>query len=208
MKIAIIGATGRAGSRILLEALNRKHDVTAIVRDAAKIKNDVVKTLEKDIFSLSTSDLQAFDVVVSAFGTPRESHHLHLESAKHLTSILKNQDKPRLIIVGGAGSLLVDDKGTELCKTPDFPPEYNITATAMHEELNFLYNVIDVNWVFLSPSAEFAPGERTGHYRLGKDHLLVDKEGNSSISMEDYAIALLDEIEKPKHNKERFTVGY
>lgn len=208
MKIAIIGATGRAGSRIASEALSRSHEVTAIVRNAAKVANPTLKVLEKDILSLTQNDLQPYDVVVNAFGAPRELHHLHLETAKHLISLLKNQEKPRLIIVGGAGSLLVDDKGTKLLHTPDFPDAYKITATAMSEELAFLQEVDDVNWTFLSPSAEFAPGERTGHYRLGETYLLVDEKGNSSISMEDYAIALVDEIEKPQHIKQRFTVGY
>lgn len=208
MKIAIIGATGRAGSRITAEALSRNHEVTAIVRNAAKISNPAVKVVEKDILALNTADLQGYDAVVSAFGAPRELQHLHVETAKHLTALLKNLDKPRLIIVGGAGSLLVDDNKTELCATPDFPTEYKITATAMRDELLFLRGVSDVNWTFLSPSAEFAPGERTGRYRLSKDHLLTDNDGNSAISMEDYAIALVDELEQPRHIKQRFTVGY
>ncbi|WP_371380270.1 NAD(P)-dependent oxidoreductase [Sporomusa aerivorans] len=208
MKIAIIGATGRAGSRIVSEALSRNHEVTAIVRNTAKITNPAIKVVEKDILALNTGDLQGYDIVVNAFGAPKELKHLHVETAKHLTALLKNQDKPRLIIVGGAGSLFVDDNGTELHSTPDFPDAYKITATAMRDELAFLRTVQDVNWTFLSPSADFAPGERTGQFRLGKDHLLIDKNGNSSISMEDYSIALVDEIEKSQHIKQRFTVGY
>lgn len=208
MRIAVIGATGRAGSRIVSEALSRNHEVTAIVRSATKITNLAIQVVEKDIMALTVENLQGYDVIVNAFGVPKEVKHLHVEAAKYLMTLLKNLDKPRLIIVGGAGSLLVDDNGTELHSTPNFPEEYKITATAMSDELAFLRTVKDVNWTFLSPSAEFAPGERTGRFRVGKDHLLIDKNGNSSISMEDYAIALVDEIEKPEHIKQRFTVGY
>lgn len=208
MKIAIIGATGRVGSRVATEALNRNHEVTAIVRSASKIITPSIAIVEKDIMELTEEDLEIYDVVVDAFGTPEKFSYLHVETAKHLISLLRNKEKPRLIIVGGAGSLWVDDTGTELCAVPEFPEAYKITATAMRDELVFLRSVSNVNWTFLSPSAEFAPGERTGHYRIGNDRLLVDQAGNSSISMEDYAIALVDEIEKPEHSKQRFTVGY
>ncbi|MCC5464606.1 NAD(P)-dependent oxidoreductase [Pelosinus baikalensis] len=208
MKIAVIGATGRAGSRILTEAKNRRHDVTAIVRNAAKLADSDTKSLEKDIFSLQAADLEPFDAVVNAFGTDSSQNHLHLEAAKHLVSLLKGKEKPRLLIVGGAGSLLVDDQGTKVSSTPNFPPAYLPTATAMGEELVFLRTIDNVNWTFFSPAAEFGPGERTGQFRLGKDHLLTDAQGQSHISMEDYAIALVDEIEHPYHIRERFTIGY
>ncbi len=208
MKIAVIGATGRAGSRILTEAKKRRHDVTAIVRNAAKLIGSDIKSLEKDIFSLQSADLEPFDAVVNAFGTASSQNHLHLEVAKHLISLLKGKEKPRLLIVGGAGSLLVDDQGTQVHSTPDFPPAYLPTATAMGEELTFLRTVDDVNWTFFSPAAEFAPGKRTGQFRLGKDHLLIDAQGKSYISMEDYAIALVDELEHASHIRERFTIGY
>jgi putative NADH-flavin reductase len=208
MKIAVIGATGRAGSRILTEAKNRQHDVTAIVRNAAKLADSDVKSLEKDIFSLQVADLEPFDAVVNAFGTDSSQNHLHLEVAKHLVSLLKGKEKPRLLIVGGAGSLLIDDQGTKVSSTPDFPPAYLPTATAMGEELVFLRTIDNVSWTFFSPAAEFGPGVRTGQFRLGKDHLLTDAQGQSHISMEDYAIALVDEIEHPNHIRERFTIGY
>lgn len=208
MKIAIIGANGRAGSRILAEAKKRGHDVTAIVRNAAKLSGRSVPVIEKDVLSLTTADLAPFEAVVNAFGAPSSQSHLHLEVAGHLVSVLKGRAKPRLLIVGGAGSLLVDDKGTKLVATDDFPPAYLPTATAMNQELEFLKTVRDVNWTFLSPSAVFEPGEKTGKYRLGDEQLLVDAQGNSRISMEDYAIAMLDELEAGLHIRERFTVGY
>lgn len=208
MKIAVIGATGRAGARILTEAKNRQHDITAIVRNAAKLAAPDVKYIEKDILSLNSADLEPFDAVVNAFGATSSQKHLHMEVAKHLISILKGERKPRLLIVGGAGSLLVDDQGTKLYSTSDFPPEYLPIATAMGEVLVFLRTIDDVNWTFFSPAAEFEPGERTGQYRLGKDHLLINAQGRSRISMEDYAIALVDEIENANHVRERFTIGY
>lgn len=208
MKIAVIGATGRVGSRVVAEALSRNHEVTAIVRNASKMINKDIKVIEKDIFALTTKDLSGYDVVVNAFGTPNESSHLYLESAQHLAAILKGLASPRLIIVGGASSLLIDDQGTALLYSPNFPEAYRITAEGMFKELEFLRTVQDVNWTFFSPAAEFAPGKRTGKFCLGKDNLLADKDGNSFISMEDYAIALVDEIEKPQHIKMRFTIAY
>lgn len=208
MKIAVIGANGRVGSRVVAEAKSRQHEVTAIVRDAAKVADQDIKVIEKDIFELTTDDIKGFDVVVNAFGAPNDATHLYLDSGKHLAEIFKGLASPRLLIVGGASSLLVDDQGTVLLNTPEFPEAYRVTAEGMFKELEFLRTVEDVNWTFLSPAAEFAPGERTGKFRLGKDHLLVDQDGNSFISMEDYSIALVDEIEKPEHIKMRFTVAY
>lgn len=209
MKLAIIGASGRAGSRILAEAKRRQHDVTAIVRDAGKLTDQSGLVLEKDVLTLTAGDLEYFDVIVNAFGTSSNQAHLHLEVAQHLVSLLKNKTKPRLLIVGGAGSLLVDDQGTKLVDTPDFPSAYLPTATAMNEELNYLKTTNQqVKWTFLSPSAVFEPGERTGKYRLGENHLLVDAQGQSRISMEDYAIAMVDEAENAKHIKKRVTIGY
>lgn len=208
MKLAVIGATGRAGSRILAEAKRRQHDVTAIVRDTGKLTDQSVSVLEKDVLTLTEGDLEAFDVVVNAFGTSSSQAHLHLKVAQHLVLMLTDKIKPRLLIVGGAGSLLVDNQGTKLIHTPDFPISYLATAIAMSEELDYLNTVNQVNWTFLSPSAVFEPGARTGHYRLGENHLLTDAQGQSHISMEDYAIAMLDEIENAKHVQKRFTVGY
>jgi putative NADH-flavin reductase len=208
MKIGIIGASGKAGSLILKEAVERSHEVTAIVRNTSKITNDQVAVLEKDVFNLTAEDVKTFDVVVNAFNAPQGQEHLHVEAGKKLIDILSGLNT-RLIIVGGAGSLYVDEaKTVQLFDTPEFPELYFATAKNMGENLKELQNTTTVNWTYISPSAFFDPqGSRTGAYQTGKDHLLANSEGKSYISYPDYAIALVDEIETPKHLNERFTVG-
>ncbi|OAB42757.1 NAD(P)-dependent oxidoreductase [Paenibacillus glacialis] len=204
MNIAVIGASGRIGSRIVREALSRGHEVTAIVRDAKKVEGlGNVTVIEKDVFEL-TNELEGFDVVVSAYGTKPGEEHLHIDANKKLIKLALHT---RLLVVGGAGSLLVDDQGTRVLETPGFPDIYLPTATNQGEAL-LLYLADDtIDWTFISPAAEIEPGERTGQYQVGKDHLLANKEGRSYISMEDYAVALLDEIEQPQHIKQRYTVA-
>jgi len=208
MNIAIIGASGKAGSLILKEAVERGNEVTAIVRDASKITNNQVAVLEKDIFNLTAEDVKSFDVVVNAFNAPHGQEHLHVDAGKKLIDILSGL-KTRLIVVGGAGSLYVDEaKVVQLFDTPEFPELYFATAKNMGENLKELQNSTSVNWTYISPSAFFDPqGSRTGVYQTGKDHLLANSEGKSYISYPDYAIALVDEIENAKHVNERFTVG-
>jgi uncharacterized protein len=208
LKIGIIGATGRVGSRVLAEARNRGHVVTAIVRNPAKLSGQHIAVINKDIFDLTEGDLAPFDVIVNAFGAPFDQAHLHMKVAEHLAALMRGKERPRLMVVGGAGSLAVDEGGTLLRDTPDFPPVFKSTALAQGEVLNLLRQESGINWTFLSPSALFEPGERTGKYRLGNNNLLIDAQGLSHISMEDYAIALVDEIEHPQHIRERFTVGY
>ncbi|HFK1781905.1 NAD(P)-dependent oxidoreductase [Bacillus cereus] len=207
MKIGIIGATGKAGSRILKEALDRGHEVTAIVRNAAKITEENVKVLEKDVFSLTSNDLQAFDVVVNAFGAPAGEEHLHVDAGNVLIEAMKGAPNTKLLVVGGAGSLFVDEeKTTRVFETPGFPKEYLATAQNQGKNLEILQQTNDITWTFISPSALFALGKRTGSYKAGKDNLLVNSKGDSYVSYEDFAVAALDEIENPKHVNERFTV--
>jgi putative NADH-flavin reductase len=209
MKIGVIGATGKAGSLITKEAVNRGHEVTAIVRTASKVDNKDVKVLEKDIFDLVSSDLEGFDVIVNAFNSAPGEETLHVEAGDKLIGLLKNASNTRLIVVGGAGSLFVDENKTvRLVDTPDFPEAYLPTASNMLKNLLELEKTEGLNWTYISPSAFFDPqGERTGNYVSGKDHLLVNAKGDSYISFADYAIAVIDEIEQPEHIKERFTVG-
>ncbi|MHA4064681.1 NAD(P)-dependent oxidoreductase [Bacillus cereus] len=207
MKIGIIGTTGKAGSRILKEALDRGHEVTAIVRNAAKITEENVKVLEKDVFSLTSNDLQAFDVVVNAFGAPTGQEHLHVDAGNVLIEAMKGAPNTKLLVVGGAGSLFVDEeKTTRVFETPGFPGEYLATAQNQGKNLEILQQTNDITWTFISPSALFALGKRTGSYTAGKDNLLVNSKGDSYVSYEDFAVAALDEIENPKHVNERFTV--
>ncbi|CAH0272839.1 MULTISPECIES: NAD(P)-dependent oxidoreductase [Bacillaceae] len=208
MKIAIIGASGKAGSLILKEALTRGHEVTAIVRDEAKVQIQGSSVLEKDVFDLKAEDLKEFDVVVNAFGAAPGKEHLHVDAGKILIDAMKGAPQTRLIVVGGAGSLFVDEAKTiRVLDTPEFPKEYFATAFNQSKNLGDLQNATGIQWTFISPSAFFDPqGNRTGGYKLGKDNLLVNSKGESYVSYADFALAVLDEIEIPKHINQRFTV--
>lgn len=208
MKIGIIGATGKAGDLILKEALSRGHEVTAIVRDAQKMKNSAVPVLEKDVFKLDADDLKQFDAVVNAFGVPAEKAEQHVEAGRSLIEALKGAPETRLIVVGGAGSLFVDEaKTTRLSETPEFPEAFKAIASNQAQNLAELEASEGIQWTFLSPAAFFdADGKRTGKYQIGEDAFLVNKEGKSYISYANYAIALVDEIETGNHINKRFTV--
>ena len=202
-KIAIIGATGRAGSQLLEEALRRGHSVTAIARDTSKIaQHDGV--VSKNVDALDAAALQAavagHDVVISA------AHFASLP-ASAVVGPVKEAGVKRLLVVGGAGSLLLPD-GTRVIDSQGFPAAYKAEASAGAEFLENLSQEKQLDWTFLSPSAEFVEGERTGKFRIGKDDLLVSSAGRSWITFADYAIAMLDEVEAPKHSRQRFTVGY
>ena len=207
MKISIIGATGKVGTKVLQEATRRGHEVTAIVRNAAKLNHSDVKVIEKDIFNLTTEDIKDLDVVVNAFGAPLGEEEAHVEAGRALIALLKDVDT-RAIIVGGAGSLFVDEaQTTRVVDTPDFPDVVKPTAKGQGRNLQDLKDAEGITWTFVSPSAEFdAEGKRTGSYTSGKDQLLVNSQGNSYISYADYAIAIVDEAENADHINECFTV--
>ncbi|NWD68086.1 NAD(P)-dependent oxidoreductase [Pseudomonas gingeri] len=202
-KIAIIGATGRAGSQLLEEALRRGHSVTAIARNPAQLAGRA-GVVSKAVDALDAAALEAavagHDVVISAA-------HFSTLSAAAVIGPVKKAGVKRLLVVGGAGSLLLPG-GTRVIDSPGFPAEYKAEASAGAAFLETLRQEKDLDWSFLSPSAEFVEGERSGHFRLGKDDLLVSAEGRSWITFADYAIALLDEVEKPAHSRQRFAVGY
>ncbi|PZD96556.1 NAD(P)-dependent oxidoreductase [Paenibacillus sambharensis] len=208
MKIGVIGASGKAGSLILNEAVERGHIVTAIVRDTGKVQNQSVTVLEKNIFALETEDLKDFDIVVNAFNAPSGEEHQHVEAGRVLIEALKGTPSTRLIVVGGAGSLFVDEaKTVRNFDTPDFPEEYLATAKNMGQNLEELSNSNGIQWTYISPAAFFdEAGKRTGTYQKGGEKLLFNSKGESYISYADYAIAVLDEIENPLHINARFTV--
>lgn len=208
MKIGIIGASGKAGSLILKEALTRGHEVTAIVRDEAKVQIQGASVLEKDVFDLKAEDIKEFEVVVNAFGAAPGKEHLHVDAGKILIEAMKGAPQTKLIVVGGAGSLFVDEAKTiRVLDTPEFPKEYFATAYNQSKNLGDLQNATDIQWTFISPSAFFDPeGNRTGGYKLGKDNLLVNSKGESYVSYADFALAVLDEIENSQHINQRFTV--
>ncbi|MFD3449338.1 NAD(P)-dependent oxidoreductase [Microbacteriaceae bacterium 4G12] len=208
MKIGIIGASGKAGSLVLKEAVERGHEVTAIVRNAAKVQNQHGTVVEKNIFDLIAADIEKFDVVVNAFNSAPGQEHQHVEAGKVLIEALKGAPQTRLVVVGGAGSLFVDEaKTTRVMETPTFPEAYLAVATNMGKNLEELQSTSGIQWTYISPAGFFNPeGKRTGSYQKGKDHLILNSKGDSYISYADYAIALVDEIENPQHKNERFSV--
>lgn len=202
--VALLGITGRAGSRIASELLSRGHTVTGIARD-------VSKAAAQPGLSLVAADvtdgaalvplLRGHDAVVSS------TRFVGGIDAPGLIAAAREAGVGRVLVVGGAGSLEVAP-GVALIDTPEFPDLYKAEAGAGRVFLDALRGERELEWTFLSPSALFEPGPRQGRFRLGGDALLVDAEGRSHISMEDYAIALVDEIEQPRHIRQRFTVGY
>lgn len=176
MKVAIIGANGKSGSNLVQEALKQGYDVTAIVRNK-EYKNDDVKVVYKNIFELTKADLAGFDAVISAFAawTP-ETFGLHKKVAKHLADALSGT-KTRLLVIGGAGTLFVDDKGTMAMDTPGFPPEYMGVARAAAESFFELKTKSDVLWTYVSPAGDYdVDGARTGKYVLGNDHVILNSQ--------------------------------
>ena len=205
MKVAIIGANGKSGSNLVQEALKQGYDVTAIVRNK-EYKNGDVKVVYKDVFELSKADLEGFDAVISAFAawTP-ETFPLHKKVAKHLADALSGT-KTRLLVIGGAGTLLVDDKGTMAMDTPGFPPEYMGVARAAAESFFELKTKSDVLWTYVSPAGDYdADGTRTGKYVLGNDHVILNSKNESYISYADLAIAIIDELKNGAFVQKRFT---
>jgi uncharacterized protein len=203
MKIAVIGASGNAGSRITTELARRGHSVTAIARHPEKIASGAnVTPTRGDVMDQAglARLLAGHDAAISSV------HFLASDPAK-LIGAAKESKVGRYLVVGGAGSLEVAP-GVRLVTTPGFPVAYKAEAEKGAAFLDLLRAETELNWTFLSPSALFTAGERTGKFRLGNDQLLTSADGKSSISFEDFAVALADEIERPAHIRQRFTVGY
>ncbi len=211
MKIALIGATGNIGQRILQEALNRGHSVTGISRNPQKqnIKADRLEWVSADISDTGklAKTVEGHDAVVSAYGPGREDPQNIIKTTYSIIEALKQAGVKRLVVVGGAGSLEVSP-GLQLVDTPEFPAEWKGGALAHRDTLRIYQKEKELDWTYLSPAGLIQPGERTGKFRLGKGQLITDEKGNSVISMEDYAVALLDELENPQYIHQRFTLGY
>ena len=203
MKVALIGATGNAGSRILNELVRRgHHDITAIVRNPQKVvPQPRVTARAGDVFDQDglARLLAGHDAVISAV-------HFTASDPRKLIEAVRASGVKRYLVVGGAGSLEVSP-GIQLIETSEFPEAYKEEAAAGGMFLEMLRQENQLDWTFLSPSAVFEPGERTGTFRLGDDQLLTNDKG-SNISFEDYAVAMVDELEKQAHSRRRFTVGY
>ena len=205
MKVAIIGANGKSGSNLVQEALKQGYDVTAIVRNK-EYKNDDVKVVYKDVLELTKVDLAGFDAVISAFGAFTDATFpLYKKVAVHLANLLSGSST-RLIIVGGAGTLYVDDKQTMVMDTPSFPAGYMGVAKATAESFFELKGRTDVLWTYVSPAGEYDDqGACTGKYVLGGDNLILNSKNESYISYADLAIAIIDELKNRNFVQKRFT---
>jgi len=213
VKVVIIGASGQIGAFIRDEALARDHQVTAIVRNPEKITvwNPRLTVVKADILKDKVDELvKGHDAVISAYNPGWSNPDIYNEQIRGYKAIIDGVKKSgikRLLVVGGAGTLEVAP-GLLVLDTTNFPEKVKGGVLATRETLYMLKEEKELEWTFLSPSSSIAPGERTGHYRVGKDQLLKNAEGESKISTQDYAVAMLDELEHPQHIRERFTVGY
>ena len=206
MKIAVVCANGKAGTRIVNEAVQRRLDVTAVVR--GENCSNTKRVIQKDLFDLATNDLKEFDVVIDAFGAwTDKTLSQHSTSLKHLCDILSNTDI-RLLVVGGAGSLYTNFEHTQqLMDGKNFPEMFKPLASNMNKALNELRDRNDVKWTYISPAADFqSDGVRTGKYILGGEEFFVNKNGESVISYADYAIAMVDEAVNGNHIQQRISV--
>lgn len=208
--VVLIGASGFVGTAILNELLNRGHKVTAIVRDAKKmtVSNQNLTIVEADV--TDTDALKEAgkgkDAVISAYNPGWKDPHIYEDTLKNYPLIVESAKQAgvkRLLIVGGAGTLFYAP-GKMVMDADDVPGIKSLGEFY----LNTLRKEKDIDWIFLSPAANMTPGKRTAKFRIGKDDLVVDANGDSNISVEDFAVAMVDELEQEKHHKERFTIGY
>ena len=207
MNVALIGATGLVGAKLLAEGLDRGHAITAIVRNPETLPpHGRLTAVQGDATDAAVlAGLVArHDVVISAFNPGKDADGT---GPRAIVDAVKQAGVPRLLVVGGAGSLEIAP-GRRLVDQPDFPAEWKEGALRTAAFLDLLRGESDLDWVFVSPAAMFVPSGRTGRYRTGGDQLLTDEAGNSKISLEDYAVAMLDEAERPRHHRTRFSVAY
>ena len=210
MNVVVYGATGNSGSEIVKELVKRGHKVTGVARDVTKLDGASGVTAKTD--DLSNVDriseiITGADVVVSAYQPPADNTDALIDVTKREIEAVKKAGKARLIVVGGAGQLEVAP-GVTLIKSGYLPAEYIPIATSHEKAAEVLKASSGINWTYIAPAAYFVPGERTGKYRTGTNNLVSDEKGESKITFADYAIALVDEIEKPKHERALFSVGY
>jgi uncharacterized protein len=209
MNVVVYGATGNSGSEVVKELLRRGHKVTAVARKVDSIKGEEGVTAKADDLSnveAIAAIIKGADAVVSAYAPPMADTDAIVGVTEREIAAVKNAGAKRLLVVGGAGLLEVAP-GVTLIKSGHLPAEYLPIATS-HEKALEVLRKSDINWTYLSPAAYFVPGERTGKFRLGTKELIADAKGESKISFADYAIALVDEIEKPAHERASFSVGY
>jgi len=220
MNIVLLAASGRAGSTILKELVSRGHHVTAVARNLDKLPEQLPNTVKRVRDDLSSVNriveiITGADAVVSAYGPPSNDPRYTsditytdqlVSVTERLITAVREAGVPRLIVVGGAGSLQFSP-GVTVLDSGYWPEPYILIATS-HMKAFAALRTSDINWTYFSPPMLIQPGERTGKFRLGDDDLIKDEQGNSRVSFEDYAIALVDELEKPVHERSRFTIGY
>ncbi|GAA4493121.1 NAD(P)-dependent oxidoreductase [Hymenobacter ginsengisoli] len=216
MKIALLGATGFVGAALLHEALTRGHHVTAIVRDPAKLTttNDLLTVVTGDVNQPAqlAQQLTGHDLVLSAYnagwGHP-DLYTAFIAGSKAIEQATEQAGVPRLLVIGGGGSLFID--GHQIVDSTDFPAEYKAGATAARDYFNLVQQNQKLDWTVFSPALEMHQGidtGRTGHYRLGTDSPVFSTQGRSVLSVEDLAVAVLDEVEKHQFRRQRFTAAY
>lgn len=212
MKIAIIGATGLVGSRVLAEALNRGHEVTAIARKTEALKpqeNLTIVAADVNEVGALSEILKGHDAVVSAFNAGWGNPNLYqdfIKGSEDIQQAVKQAGVKRFLVVGGAGSLYIN--GKQLVDSPEFPKEWLSGAQAARDYLNIIKEETELDWTFLSPAIMLHPGERTGKYRVNTESPVFNEEGKSEISVEDLAVAIIDVLEKNEFVKQRFTAAY
>lgn len=214
-KVAVIGATGFVGTQIVSELANRGYKVEAIVRDASKVQqNENISAKSVDVKNVDelAEALKGNDAVISAFNAGWTNPNLYndfLNGSVNIENAVEKSGVKRFITVGGAGSLFID--GNQLVDGPDFPEDYKAGATAARDYLNKIKENKTLDWTFFSPAIEMHQGTagiRTGKYRTGLENPVFDENGRSVLSVEDVAVALVDELEQNNHIRERFTAGY
>jgi putative NADH-flavin reductase len=209
MKVVVFGATGRAGSRIIKELLARGHEAVAVARGSQKPEAAPGLTVKSDDLSdlgTTTAVIKGADAVISAYAPPPDNTDALVEVTKHEIEAIRKSGVARLLVVGGAGVLEVAP-GVSLLNSGHLPPEWQPIARSHAKALEAL-RASAIDWTYLSPAAYFDPGVRTGKFRIGDKNLISDEKGESKISMEDYAIAMVDELERPQHSRQSFCVGY
>lgn len=209
MHIVLYGVTGKSGSRILKELLSRGYQVMAVARNTSKVERAEGVSVQQDDLSdaeKTAEVIRGADAVISAYAPPPDNTDELIGVTERQIEAVQKSGVPRLLVVGGAGGLEVAP-GVMLMDSGHMPAEWLPIARSHFKALQVLEGS-DIDWTYLAPAGFFEPGERTGKFRLGTKELITNEKGESRISMEDYAIALVDELEKPAHRKQRFSIGY
>lgn len=214
MKIAIIGATGLVGTRVVKEALQRGYEVKAIARkpENLEVTDGKLQKVTADVFNIDAlaEVIKGSDAVVSTYNAGWANPNLYddfIKGSEAIQQAAKQAGVKRLLVVGGAGSLEIEP-GKQLVDSPEFPADWKKGATAARDYLNILKKEQDLEWTFLSPAINLHPGERTGQFRLGTDNPVFNEQGQSEITVEDLAVAIINELENNSYIKKRFTAAY